>query len=321
MNFHTRIALTVCLCGAAGSCTDSTSPFANRAVEDVQLVFDDIPRFWAAFDEISSADDSAPLRDLYLNVGSQGLRDFTAARWRNAATLTAMVWPLRAYYSGIRANTLSHAAVAGPAVRDAMRGLVARHPEALLPDVYFAIGGMSTGGTTSANGLLIGVELFSDDPGAPRTALTPWHLSVIRPAGILPTIVAHELVHFQQRTRNAPTLLGKAIQEGSADFVAELLTGANVNSHLHAYGDPRELALWNAFKLEMMGTSHANWLYNGGTVTATSRPADLGYYIGYKITQAYWDTQADKARALRDIFNITNFALFLSQSGYAGGGQ
>ena len=321
MSFCTRLTLIACVAGAVSSCTESTSPFANRSVDDVRLVFEDIPRFWIAFDEISAADDVAPLRDLYLTVGTQGLKDFTAARWQDAATLTAMVWPLRAYYSGIRANTLSHAAAADPEVRDAMRELIARYPEALLPDVYFAIGGMSTGGTTSANGLLIGVELFSDDPGAPRTALTPWHLSVSRPADVLATIVAHELVHFQQRTRNAPTLLGKAIQEGAADFVAELLTGANVNSHLHTYGDPRELALWNEFKAEMLGTNHANWLYNGGTVTATSRPADLGYYIGYKITEAYWNTHPDKAAAIRAIFRVSNFPMFLSQSGYAGGAQ
>ena len=57
-----------------------------------------------------------------------------------------------------------------------------------------------------------------------------------------------------------------------------------------------------------------------GTKSASStRPADLGYYVGYKITQAYYTRQSDKRRALKDILQIGDFAKFLQASGYGAG--
>jgi uncharacterized protein YjaZ len=70
----------------------------------------------------------------------------------------------------------------------------------------------------------------------------------------------------------------------------------------------------------MNGSDISQWLYNGGSITASStRPADLGYYVGYRITQSYYARQADKRRALKDILQIGDFAKFLQASGYGPG--
>jgi hypothetical protein len=54
------------------------------------------------------------------------------------------------------------------------------------------------------------------------------------------------------------------------------------------------------------------WLYS----SAPGRPNDLGYWMGYKITKAYYDQAADKKEAIHNIFRIKNFEKFLEQSGY-----
>lgn len=47
------------------------------------------------------------------------------------------------------------------------------------------------------------------------------------------------------------------------------------------------------------------------------RPNDLGYWMGYKISKAYYDQTPDKKKAIDDILHIKDFNRFLDQSGYA----
>jgi len=258
------------------ACESSTAPVTNKDPESARLVFDDLPRFWRAFDEIHSFADTM-----------------------------------------IRPTTLGLSQTIQSDVRTAMRSFAQLYPDAVFPDVYFCLGAMATGGTIGQHGLFIGVELFTDGPTSPHSELNPWQLSVIRPPSLLPAIVAHEVTHYQQKVHGG-TLLAQSILEGSADFVSELVTGMTVNAPIHEYGNAHEMELWNEFKQAMNGSDVSQWLYNGGSVTSTSRPADLGYFIGYQITKAYWGAHADKSVALRDILTVTNFPAFLAASAYAG---
>jgi hypothetical protein len=296
-------------------CSHLTAPRGSPDPAAARIVTEDIPRFWGAFDAMTSATDTMPLRTQYLDRGTIGLTDFTNARWKSAKTLTAMVWPLRSYYASIRQNTLTVQSKE-PALRRAFQMLDTMYDGAVFPDVYFAIGGMSTGGTTSNHGLLIGVELFSRAADSPVSVLSPWGQRVVRSIDVLPAIVAHELTHYQQRS-SASYLLAQSIREGSADFVSELLTGRLINDSIHVYGNAHEAEIWRDFKTQMNGSDLSKWLYNGGNVVAGGRPADLGYYVGYKITAAYYAKQTDKRRALRDILQVTDHSAFLAASGYA----
>ena len=311
----TLVTLTLAACSSLPSGPRST----NTNPEAARIVAEDIPRFWVAFDKMTASSDTLPLRVDYLDRGTDGLKDFTNARWKNARTLAAMVWPIRSYYTSIRQNTLTATSLE-PELRKAYRALASQYSDAVFPDVYLAIGGMSTGGTTSDRGLLIGTELFSRAPDSPVSVLSPWGQTVVRAVDILPAIVAHELTHYQQQYGSVPNLLGQSIREGSADFVGELLTGRTINDSLRVYGDAHEAEIWRDFSAVMNGSDYSKWLYNGGSVTNTSnRPADLGYYVGYKITAAYYARQSDKRQALRDIFRISDFSKFLQASGYGAG--
>jgi hypothetical protein len=297
-------------------CSDSTAPPPRPDPDAARVVASDIPRFWTAFDRMQGPGDTLPLRRDYLDPGTIGLKDFTSARWKNARTLAAMVWPRRAYYASIRENTLRVAELE-PEIHAAYRALQDMYEDAVFPDVYFAIGGMSTGGTTSEHGILIGTELFARAEDSPVASLTPWQQSVIRSLDVLPTIVAHELIHFQQRVGTDRSLLARSILEGSADFLAKLLTGRTINEQTEAYGLVNESELWAEFEPAMHGGDISRWLYNGGSVTGPGeRPADLGYFIGARITEAYYARQADKRRAVREILAIRDFAAFLEGSGY-----
>lgn len=183
-----------------------------------------------------------------------------------------------------------------------------------MPDVYFVVGNEIAGGTTTRGRhpvILIGTERAGSLAGIGST-------------------VAHEFVHTQQHYAwigsltggpafLAPlkgTLLRASITEGSADFVAELLTG---RLHRYPYGEAHAAELWADFRRDMHGKDYSRWLYNGWNRAALgNRPPDLGYFIGYSIAKAYYTKAADKRAALRDILNIRDFDQFLNASGYAG---
>ncbi len=64
----------------------------------------------------------------------------------------------------------------------------------------------------------------------------------------------------------------------------------------------------------MNGKDASNWLYQGDK--AKDKPADLGYYVGYKIVESYYNKAKDKKQAIKDILEIKDFNVFLTASGY-----
>ncbi|HEX6881595.1 MAG TPA: DUF2268 domain-containing putative Zn-dependent protease, partial [Terriglobales bacterium] len=200
-----------------------------------------------------------------------------------------------------------------PQVRKSFRRFKKIYPDALFPDVYFVIGAMNSGGTYSGNGLLLGAELHGLGAGVPTDELTAWEKSVVKPYTVLPNIISHELMHFQQK-HEANTLLGKAIHEGSADFLASLVSDGNFNEITYQYGYAHEAELWKQFKSEMLGSDTSKWLY--GESQRDGHPADLGYFMGFRISQAYYNRAKNKQQAIRDIVTVEDFEQLLRQSGY-----
>lgn len=287
---------------------------------DARLVTEDLDRFWTAYDAAVAAPGREAQIDafqtLYLDPGTPGLQDFVERRIRSATRLRDAVFARRAYFDAIRPEV---EAVAEGAVVDEVRAsfdaLDRLYPDALFADVYFLIGRMSTGGTVGPSGLLIGTEFFASSADTPTHELTPWEQVAIRPSTLLPAIVAHELAHIQQ-AGPGETLLEQALREGAADFVGEMISGQNFNAHLHAFADTLEAELWAEFEAEMLGTDVSRWLYNGNDAPP-GRPADLGYYVGYKICEHYYATAPDPQRALDEIVAMENPLRLLEASGYA----
>jgi len=112
-------------------------------------------------------------------------------------------------------------------------------------------------------------------------------------------------------------LMGSLTQvmiEGSADFVGELISGEHINQEAFSYGEEHEDRLCKEFVELMNGTDYTNWLY--GTSGHDNRPRDLGYWMGYKITEAYFNKQQDKKEAIKHILTIDDPIQFVKSSGY-----
>lgn len=264
--------------------------------DGARLVMSDVRRFWSLYDR---ANDEAQLAELlrteYLEKGTQALRDFVPYRILGPDSLAALVFRRREMYEAARERSLRVLELER-AIRAPWYALEFLYPSAVYPDVYFLIGRFNSGGTVSPRGSLIGAEMLPDPEDVPR-------------------LVVHELVHFQQPDvpPGEPQLLAQVIREGAADFIAELASGRPPTDAYMAYGGEHEAELWAEFQEAMEGSSFSGWLYGG---QPAGRPADLGYFLGYRIAEAYYRRAGDKRRAVADIISTTDYLRFLRESGY-----
>jgi len=292
---------------------DNNESKVNRDPDAARLITTDIDHFWKAYDDAKSDYCLGVFQREYFDKGSEGLKAFKRLRIDQCSFIETLAGHPR-YYASIRESTFKVKTMEGP-IRASFRKFKAMYDHAVFPSVYFLIGCLNAGGTPTDTGLLIGTEMYGRTTDTPKDELSDFLKQVLQPVDQLPHIVAHEFTHYQQKyPADAQTLLAQSIKEGSADFIAELISGRHINTRLHAYGNPRERELWEEFKTEMNGRRYGNWLYNG--LTAKDRPADLGYYVGYKICEAYYRNASDKKQAIKDILEIKDFGQFLQTSKY-----
>lgn len=290
----------------------------NHDPDAAKLVTSDFGNFWRAYQQAaaaSTADEREKIyqRD-YLDKGSPGLQDFIQSRIQSAHKLVAALDAHPKYYAALQSVT-SRVPQMEPGIHASFRKLKELYSDAVFPDVYFLIGRMNSAGTTGDSGLLIGFEMHGQQPDTDMSEMNSWLKSVLGPVDELPGIVAHELIHYQQNDADTPTLLGQSIHEGTADFVGEMISGQTINKHLRSYGDAHEAELWGQFRKEMAGKDVSRWLYQGDA--STDRPADLGYYIGARIAESYYQHNSDKKQAIRDILTVTDYDAFVRASHYA----
>ncbi|MGN6235490.1 DUF2268 domain-containing putative Zn-dependent protease [Dyella sp.] len=296
---------------AAFLITFFTAPTHAAAVPPHQpaVQYDDVTRFYAVFDETGGHPTAAALKSGYLDPGTAGLRAFVHARIGSAQQLADAIEKSAPDFAGAR-----RCLPMLPAARDRLRAvftrLAALDPEASFPPVTFVIGRDNTGGTTTAEGVTIGLEVICRsnwlDPDIVQRLV---HL------------IAHEYVHVQQPAAQidpppGATLLFQSLVEGGAEFIGELTSGEVLNRHLQRWTQGKACRIERDFAAHAMGSDVSAWLYNGpGT---SDPPGDLGYWVGYRIVRAYYRNSHNKAQAIQDILHVdnANAATFLARSGW-----
>ena len=285
----------------------AAAPAANHDPETAVISTADVDLFWRAYDAWKTATNATPdalaaiFDREYIKKGSQGVQDFIPDRLISAEALANMILKDPKYYETVRANTEKMKSFV-PEIRGGFQRLKQIYPDAVFPPVYFVIGRRNSGGTDTENGVIIGSEMFADTGSR-------IHLSQVV------CIVIHELVHYQQKARGED-LITAVMTEGAADFIAELITGDQIDENIKPYGDSHEQELWKKFQEDAAKNDFASWLYNGDDEKRVG-PPDLGYYIGYKICQSLYEILPDKAAALRTILAMKDPKALIEQSGYS----
>ncbi len=283
----------------------SSGSFAQTNIH--QHVFtSDIDNFWMAYDSIQSTSDSIQqlhyIQSLYIDKGTPGLKAFMVARRYNGPLWIKLIRSYPKFWRSIRPNTLS-AKTKSNEIESSIEKFKQLYPELKPATMYFTVGGLRSGGTTTGDMVLIGTEIATGNAGTDVSEFpNKWLAGVFKEQSsenIIPLNI-HEYVHTQQRG-DANSLLAQAITEGSCDFITELVINKPMQTNYIHYGKEHEAILKEDFKKEMFSNVYNHWLYNGNS---SKTIADLGYFMGYTICKSYYNQAADKRQAIKDIIEL-----------------
>ncbi|MGC4035712.1 MAG: DUF2268 domain-containing putative Zn-dependent protease [Chitinophagaceae bacterium] len=272
-----------------------------------QKVFtEDIDNFWIAYDSVHSTTDSLQqlqiIQHLYIDKGTEGLKEFMKRRDYDAERWVDLIRKYPKFWNSIRQNTLSTKTKA-PQIEKSITRFKTLYPELRDAKMYFTIGGLRSGGTTSGNLVLIGSEIATGTAATDVSEFPDkWLANVFKeqsPENLV-SINIHEYVHTQQHGESND-LLAQAIMEGSCDFITELVINKPMKTNYIMFGLQHEEELKEAFRKEMFSTAYKRWLYNG---SGGKTVADLGYFMGYRICKSYYNNSTDKKKAIKNIIEL-----------------
>ncbi|MBE8724735.1 DUF2268 domain-containing putative Zn-dependent protease [Flavobacterium hungaricum] len=252
----------------------------------------DSKNFWEAFAKMDKSKQNPFVE--YMQNGSPGVKGFTENRIINADSLFAVVKKRKADYEASK-HVLDGISSKEKRVRAIYSALKYWYPKAKFPPVYFVYGRFNSGGTTSPDGIIIGIEMLKNLDG-------------------VAPLIAHELIHYQQNILGKDMLLKWCLLEGGADFIGELVSGESINQFSYQYGEQNKEQLCPEFVTRLKNPDYQDWLY--GTSKKDDRPNDLGYWIGYKIIESFFNKQKDKQKAIEEILHIQDPMQFLKESGF-----
>lgn len=274
------------------------------------IQIDDVALFYKVYDAAGGHPTADQLQHDYLDAGSDGLH--TLAKLRNVTG--ARIADNIAKHPEVYSDAKRCMAVL-PRVRERLQVALGKlgelYPEAIFPPVTIAVGRgrpVAIGGP--GHGVQIGLEAL---------CATNWLNPNVEDRFV--HVIAHEYAHVQQSSALAddehPSVLELSLIEGAAEFVAEMTSGSVAYSEHTAETKGHEKEIETAFVADEDKTDLSNWLNN----STPDKPADLGYWVGYRIVKSYYQHAPDKRVAYREILQMTDPKAFLAKSGWTPGIQ
>ena len=279
----------------------------NYGQQNNQIITSDLNLFLQIIDEINATTDTAAQRAIlqsgYLNKGSVGLseimtvRNYTENEYLNAIRNYPLFWAsLRPKMEQISTYTTQ--------IQQNIELLKLIYPEMKPATIYFTVGAFRTNGTTIGNHVLMGTEMCLADTSVNISELPeylhPYYQS--NPAAGLGLLCTHEYVHTQQKEM-VFNLLSLCMYEGVAEFISSLATGQASATPAIDFGKKNEAAVVNQFIHDLyIMTNDDNWLW--GQNHNALKVRDLGYYIGYEISERYYNQAENKQQAIKELIEL-----------------
>lgn len=275
--------------------------------QNQKFVSSDIGNFWAAFDKISTTNDSILqikyLKELYLDKGTAGLKSLVEVRNYTDTEIIQSILQYPGFWNSLRTNSLQTEQLYA-AIDQAISGLKKIYPDMKPATIYFLMGAFRTGGTTQQDRVLIGSELslvdettvINEHPESRQNFFKNYH-----PKKNIALLCTHEYIHTQQHEPPG-NLLSWCMYEGFAEFISCLATGKQSNTPAIAFGQANQEKVFKKFSEEIFFPAWGDWLW--GTNSNELKERDLGYYIGYEICERYYRLSADKIKAIKELIEL-----------------
>ena len=297
----TGTLISTTICGAAWS--TGLIDFVSLATPVIHI--EDVDRFYKVYDAAGGHPTGDQLQHDYLDAGSDGLHQFAKMRNITGSRIAETLAKRPHIYADAK-----HCTAVLPHVRERLQEVLGKlstlYQEAKFPPVTIAVGrGKPVGVGSPAVGVMIGLEAL---------CATSWLNPNVEDRFV--RVIAHEYVHVQQVPAlvddEHPTVLEGSLVEGAGDFIAELISGGVSYAYFPGLTKGREKEIETAFVADKDKKDLSKWLYN----STSEKPADLGYWVGYRIVKSYYLHAADKRQAIREILQMTDPNAFLAKSGW-----
>ena len=211
----------------------------------------DIDNFWIAYDSVKTTNDTTKQKNfiekLYLDKATSGLKDFIVVREHSAKRHLDNILKFPKFWLSLRPHTTQIQSYTHDIEKLMLRYKMI-YSAFKQPDIFFTIGCLNSGGTTTPNKILIGSEIAASDSTVDASEVGSWLRGVFRLNTSVLSMVAHEVTHTQQKGGDSEddgnsNLLGYCLKEGACDFIAELLMEKPVQSPYMTYGKANEKSL------------------------------------------------------------------------------
>lgn len=277
----------------------------NAAIE---IQTDDVTRFYEIYDRTAGKPTAAELQRFYVEPGSEGLHHLMQVRSVSAERIARAVADQPELYRNAR-TCLAALPRIQERLRDTFGNLLTRYPEASRPPISILVSrGKPVAIAGPGTGVQVALEALCSETAARYLGADIEDRFVY--------LIAHEYIHVQQAAEQPnPTVLERALQEGVADFLGELISGGISNVAVHRAARGRELEIEKNFAADLDKTDLSAWFDN----TTTEDVGQLGYWVGYRIAKAYYSNAAHPRAAIRELIRLTDAHNLLARSGWRPG--
>lgn len=325
-----RIIFSFLIALFAFSCSHRTIiSTSNNTNSSIVFNNKEVIRFWEIYDSEASSREKLFKEFVLDGKNNPAIHIIYNRSFRGRPELLyARVKKHKDYYESIREHSLQISSTVPPELEMLFAKFQKMYPEAHQARIAFTMGRFSMAGTAGKYGLVIGTEFFGVH--SPYVDSLGDRKDDLYEDSELLELLLHEHMHFEQiqirgftkwilsQIFGKHTLLKRALEEGTADFLASLVMEEeeDEDEDNYIYGKKHEKELWDLFSKEMHSAEAINsWMFDYDDSKDT--PPDLGYFMGAQICKSYYENAPDKKKAIKDILSIKDAEQFLIDSKYA----
>ena len=274
----------------------------------VRLIDDDVKNFLKAMDRLDAENDWASIiQTEYLDKASPGLKEFIREKGVKAEEFVQAIKERKEKYDSLHALP-EQLARQEKKIREAFTGLKRIIPNAMFMHVYYLVGpNPGAMGEPSEYGLMISMSELDRD-------IENIHLLLVHETIHVLQALTIGMEEYQAIFGPKLSLLALAIREGAAYYLTLLSAGGHTHEESWDYYIQNEKDLWQRFQADMNENTPGDWMW--GKPADPEQPPLLGYIVGARIVEAYYNRLKDKEKAVQDILAITDYKGFLEKSGY-----
>lgn len=294
------------------------------------IITKDVLHFWEAVDSLKENCDTTQIFQRHVIDRATDEFKIFIKQWKiTAKDYTYQYRRYPNFYRTLKSNTLKLINDEN-LIRQTINNFRKIYPNYVDATICISLGNFRTGGTISIiqEGILkhnkfayIGLEFHGLDSSTIISELPISIQDYVSRSNFYRTII-HELVHVQQETHgykimeayNGNNLAAAILKEGIPDFISKLVYPIGNDGDHYKYGIQHEEILRAKLKNEIYGSDFTYWIYNSNTVT--DQPRDLGYFMGSRIANSYFNQLSETTLNVTELIEIKNVKKFIKKSKY-----